>query len=116
MLLQMLNKINTATGLKPIPFGTTSTDGNYIVYNYYHTSDTGAVSQGRLELRLITHSVSDAEALRKKVVSALVTIGDTTEIDGINKVELNGGGQLKDFETNTIHTILYFDVIIRSEK
>lgn len=116
MLLQMLNKINSATGLKPIPFGTTTTKDNCIVYNCYTTADDGAVCQKRLELRLITHSVSEAETLRQQVVSALVTIGDTTEIDGVNKVTVGGGGQLKDFETNTVHTLLYLDIIIRSEK
>lgn len=116
MLLKLINALQLATGITLEPFGATSTSGNHIVYNSYPISDDGAVCQSRLELRLITHSAEQAELLKQKVISAIVTVGDNTEIDGINEVRLNGGGQLKDWETNAVHTLLYFYVITGSEK
>ena len=36
------------------------------------------------------------------------------KINGIYNCDLNGGGQFKEYSTNTIHTLLYFDIITRS--
>ena len=44
-----------------------------------------------------------------------VNTGDNMKINGIYNCDLNGGGQLKEYSTNTIHTLLYFDITTRSQ-
>lgn len=114
MITDIITALDDATSL-PIKPLYTDTIENCIVYNYYPTSDDGAVQQARLELRLITNTMANGELYRIKILQALVPIGDNTNIDGIYKCVLNGGGSLYEGSTNTFHTLLYFDIITRSE-
>jgi len=114
MIKKIISALEVATSLPVKPVFTTSL-GNQIIYNHYPVADNGAKSQQRLELRLITKTYSEAESYRKKIVGALVPIGDNILIDGITSCELNGGGSLYEGETKTYHTLLYFDYIHRSE-
>lgn len=114
MIRSIISALQTATGLPVKPVFTTELD-NQIIYNHYSVLDNGARSQHRLEIRLITHTYSEAESYRKQIIGALVPIGDEILIDGIVACELNGGGSLYEWETKTYHTLLYFDYIHRSE-
>lgn len=113
MLTTILETLQQDTGLTAYPLHTDSTD-DCIVYTHTISTDDGAVSTHRLEVRIITHSIADAEDYLKQVIQALVTTGDNTKIDGVYKCSINGGGQLEDLGTGTIHTILYLDYIQRS--
>lgn len=114
MITSIIDALETATELPVLPLFTTTID-NQIVYNHYPTSDNGAKSVQRLELRLITKTYSEAESYRKLIIEALVPVGDDVLIDGITDCELNGGGSLYEGGTKTYHTLLYFEYIQRSE-
>lgn len=114
MIKKIITALENATSLPVKPMFTTEI-GNQIVYSHYSVLDNGARSQQRLEIRLITTSYSDAESYRKRIIGALVPVGDNILIDGITSCELNGGGSLYEGETKTYHTLLYFDYIHRSE-
>lgn len=113
MLSTIINTIQTSTGLTVYPLSVDSTE-DAIIYVHNIISDDGAVSKHRLELRIITHSIADVEDYRKQIVQALVTTGDNAKIDGIYQCSVNGGGQLQDKGTHTVHTILYLEYITRS--
>lgn len=114
MIKKIISALEVATSLPVKPVFTTSL-GNQIIYNHYPVIDNGAKSQQRLELRLITKTYSEAESYRKKIIGALVPVGDNILIEGITSCALNGGGSLYEGETKTYHTLLYFDYIHRSE-
>ena len=114
MIDKILDVIESATSLHPEPFDIDSVR-NGITYKYYTSTDDGAVARKRLELTLITLTLEDADKYRKEIINALVTSGDESKLDGIYKCVQNGGGTLKNYETNTIHTMMYFDVIERTE-
>mgnify|MGYP000858026498 CR=1 FL=1 len=109
MIKEILAAIKTATGIMPVPFALDKI-ANGIVYSYYTTADDGAVSKRRLELNLVTLTLADADKYKDKIIGALVTEGDEEKIGGIYRCAVNGGGQLKNFETGTIHTMIYFDI------
>lgn len=114
MIKKLLDAIEAATTLHPEPFAIDSVrDG--ITYKYYTSSDDGAVARKRLELTLITLTLENADKYKKQIINALVTTGDESKLIGIYKCAVNGGGVLKNYETGTIHTMLYFDVIERTE-
>lgn len=114
MLKEIIAKLKESTNLPVKPFGTKEIE-NCIVYTYNPSSDNGALSQSRLELRLITKDIETAETYKKLIINTLVTVGDEQKIDGIYQCNLNGGGQLRDDNTKTIHTLLYFDILTRSQ-
>lgn len=114
MILGIKEALENATGL-PIKALYTSNLENCIVYNYYCELDNGATAQNRLELRLITDTLKNAELYRKKIIEALVETGDLHEkVEGIYECRQNGGGRLYEGGTQMYHTIMYFDVITRS--
>lgn len=114
MILTIINALSSATNL-PIKPNYTDTIENCIVYNVYPQMDDGATQLTRLELRLITDTMANGEIFRKKIIQALVPVGDNKPFTDIYKCELNGGGMMYDDATNTVHTLLYFDIITRSE-
>lgn len=109
----IIKAIETATQIPVKPFGTETIE-KCICYTIYPISDDGVVAQDRLELRLITNTLSEADELKKAILKILLTIGDTEKYNYKSCI-VNGGGQLKDFNTNTIHTILYFVITRKSE-
>lgn len=114
-MIKTIRKILTsATGLDVKPFDT-NTISDCICYTYYTLEDDGAKAKQKLELRLITTTYEQAEVNKKRIIEALVNTGDNMKINGIYNCDLNGGGQLKEYSTNTIHTLLYFDIITRSQ-
>lgn len=111
---KILRVLESATNLPIKPFETDVVE-DCIVYKYSSISDNGIVAQQKLELRIIGKTYADVVSIETKVKSALITIGDEQKVQGLNSVELNGGGTLKDYSTNTIHSLLYFIIKIKSE-
>lgn len=114
MIKKIKQILTSATGLDVKPFETKSIE-DCICYVWYMTDDDGAKARHKLELRLITTTYEQAEVNKKKIIEALVNTGDNMTIEGIYNCDLNGGGQLREYATNTIHTLLYFDIITKSQ-
>lgn len=113
MIEKIVQALRSATRLPVKPLSTTD-NKECILYNLFPQTDDGAVATHRLELRLITKTVEDADHYRKLIIETLVNSGDNIKINGIYNCDLNGGGQEVEFETNTIHTFLYFNLVTRS--
>ena len=114
MIRSIITALEKATSLPVKPLDTDTIE-DCIVYRIYPNKDDGATSQQKIELRLITETLAEAAVYRKQIIKALVPTGDNQTITGIYKCILNGGGQLKEYSTNTIHTLMYFDILTRSE-
>lgn len=102
----IITLIENATGIKPVPFETRSVEEDAVVYQLYQISEI----QWRLEVRVISHTYTDANEIAEKIVSCLTDFGDYQFINTVTSISINGGGILKDYETNTIHRLLYFNV------
>lgn len=114
MLTKVINTLEVATKLPVEPFETDEIK-DCILYKYYPVSDDGAVAQHTIEIRLITNTIERAEIYKKQIIKALVSVGDDEKIEGILSCELNGGGSLKEYGTNTIHSLMYFNLTTRSD-
>ena len=110
---QIIKELTDILSVPVLPFETPKIQ-DCVCYKYYMERNTGAVEQYRLELRIITKTVTSAEDIKQKILQALVTVADNEKL-GYKSCELNGGGALKDADTNTIHTLLYFDIVKKSE-
>lgn len=113
---EIVKILKQATNLPVQAFDLTPTteEINGVVYKLIQTNDNGAVAQWRLEVRLITSNLRESEILKSNILKALVTTGDEQKSENILTCQLNGGGSLKDYNTNTVHNIMYFDLITRS--
>ena len=87
MLKQILKQLKTATGLPVYPLATTKIE-DCIVYNHIVTNDDGAVSRQRLEIRIISFRMADAEKHRKEIIRTMVPSGDNLSMDG-NRSDFN---------------------------
>lgn len=113
---EILELIKEATGIDAIPIHTESVANDTICYKDYSLSDDGVISRHRVELRIITKEYARADIIRAQLINALVTRGDDNLTQNILSCALNGGGRLFEYETNTIHTLVYFEFIKRSIK
>lgn len=113
MLTKAIEAMTNAVDVPVKPFGTDILEET-VCYTWAPQTDDGAVTVGRLELRLITRTVAKAEELRKSLLSALVTVGDNPK-NGYLSCVLNGGGTLWDDEIKMTHTILYLYITMKSE-
>lgn len=102
---KVLKAIENITKIKPIPLQTDKAE-KVIIYNYYPT----AAFKYRLELRVISFTFADATETANAIIKGLCNFGDSNKIEGISAIDLNGGGCLKDNQTNTIHRLMYFDI------
>lgn len=84
---------------------------NGIVYNFVPLTDNKIVRTERLEIHIIASTLAEAWAIDEEVRHILLTIGDEALIEGINKVEINGGGSLEDIATGTKHIITYYYLV-----
>lgn len=109
MITEIIKKLETVTGLPVEPFGTGAIK-DCICYRWIPSSSDGCISQYRLELRIICKTINTAQQVSKQIKGALLNIGDTAKLDGVLEVTQNGGGSLQDFGTQTIHTLLFFNV------
>lgn len=114
ILENLIDTVETATSLSAKPYETQNAD-SCIVYQWSTVSDDGAVEVDKLQIRIIGKTLTEVLANEAKVKNALIAIGDTCKVNGINSIVLNGGGTLKDFETNTMQSINYFYITKKSE-
>lgn len=109
----LIELIEQNTGLKCVPLHTDSLN-DCIVYTEQVLADDGAKAKHRLELRIISQTYKNAEIYRDALINCLVNIGDEIKIDNILEGNINGGGVLYDYGTQTIHNIQYFEFITKS--
>lgn len=114
VLENIIALIESATGLQMKALDTDNAN-DCIVYQYYTVSDNGAVAQNKMQIRIIAHSLNDVLNYENQIKNVLLCAGDISKVEGIKSIELNGGGTLKDYNTNTIQNILYFIITKRSE-
>ena len=112
-MIRIINELDNVLSVPLLPFETNKIQ-DCVCYKYYCDGDNGAVAQYRLELRIISKTVARATDIRNEILQALVTVADNEKL-GYKSCELNGGGTLQDADTNTIHTLLYFDIVKKSE-
>lgn len=105
-MINLLSAIETATGLKAKPFDTDTIE-TCITYRYWQTSRF----RYRLEIRVIGFTLKEVDEIAEDILNGINDFGDTAYVQGFTSVELNGGGVLKDYSTNTIQKLLYFDVV-----
>lgn len=107
-MLNIINKIEDITGFKPIPIQTKSTD-DCVVYKYWQTE----TFKYRMELRCIAGTLSDAEHTAAAIIQGLCNVGDVNKLQSYPSIVLNGGGVMIDNNTNTVHRLLYLDIVKR---
>lgn len=110
---RIIKAIESATGLFVKPLKTDKVE-ECVVYAIVPQTDDGAVATYRLELRIITNTVAKGEEVKSAILSTLLTVGDIPK-HGYNECYLNGGGQLYDADTKTVHTLLYLYITKKSE-
>lgn len=82
-----------------------------IVYNFTPLTDNKIVRTERLEIHIIADTINEAWDIDEQVRHILLTIGDEALVEGIHKVEINGGGSLEDVATGTKHIITYYYIV-----
>lgn len=97
------------------PNGTENADGNSIVYSLTPLTDDRIKRTDRLEIRIIAKSVKRMFSIDTIVRKLLLTLGDEPLRTGIQKVEINGGGQMEDLNTATYHLLAYYIITSRSD-
>lgn len=117
VLINLINAIETA--LTPLnlplkPFGTFEVE-DCVCYTFYNENDNGCVRNDRLELRVIAYQMDTLFEAETAIKQALVSVGDIGKISGIKSIEENGGGLMQDTETKTVHLLMYFTIISKSE-
>ena len=105
-MIDLINAIGTASGISVKPFDTDKVE-TCITYRYWQTSRFN----WRLEIRIIGFTLAEVEDILEDVLDGINDFGDTAKVEGYASVELNGGGMLKDYATNTVQKMLYFDVV-----
>lgn len=78
-----------------------------IVYNILPITNNGTLRKDKLEIRIIGSNLVELNQLHDKINKALLTVGDSTD-PTIRKIELNGGGLLKQPENNLYHHLAYY--------
>lgn len=102
-------------------FNGTDTIQDCVVYNYYNTSNDGIKETYHLELHIIVKGTKEksllkVEEMKNTINNLILTRADNKLTDRIRKVYQNGGGQLTDSNTDTIHQIIYYDILYVKEK
>lgn len=115
MVLNELLNILKSLGYPVKPFGTDEIE-DCIVYNFIPLTSDKIKEQNRLEITVISKSMSDGLKTLEDVKGLLLTQGDEQLTDSILNVALNGGGSLKNLETNTFHFKANFIVLSRYRK
>ena len=106
---KILELIETATGIKPVPLQAELKDGfqEAIVYKQW---DTAAHNQ-HAEFRVIAKKYYRAQEISSQLILAIVDFGDYCPIQGYTSCLLNGGGELVDNNTHTYHKLMYFNLV-----
>lgn len=104
-MITLLRAIADASGYEPKPLETSEVE-TCIVYRYYQNTRFNY----RLELRVIGFTLKEVDSIVENILEGINNFGDTAKVNGFTNIELNGGGVMKDYQTNTVQKVLYFDV------
>lgn len=115
MILKQILTVLQGTGYKIYPFGAPKAE-DCIVYNFVPLINDGVKEQSRLEITVISKSMSKAYEMLGKTEAKLLTVGDEKFNNDILEISLSGGGSLENLETETIHLKAYFIVKNRYRK
>lgn len=107
-MIRIVKELTEKLNVPVIPVETNKVQ-NCVVYQWYGV----ALYNYRLQLRVIAESFDKCEEISKEVMKTINDFGDLNKVKGIASVELNGGGSLKDNQTNTIQRIMYFDIVTK---
>ena len=105
-MIELLEAIGSSTGYNPKPLETDKVE-TCIVYRYHQTGRFNY----HLELRVIGFSLMEVDSIVEDILEGINDFGDTAKVRNFASIELNGGGVMKDNNTNTIQKVLYFDVV-----
>lgn len=89
--------------------------GECVIYQITPQIDNKAHQTLRVQLSIITETLSKALEIEKVLKQLLLTIGDQPLTDNILQVEANGGGSLYDYNRQKYHHYIYLDIVCRSE-
>lgn len=81
-----------------------------ILHKFVPLSSDGIKEQNRLELTFIHEDELIAKKLMNRVKELLITVGDNKLNNEILEISLNGGGNLVDYQTNTIQLKAFFNI------
>lgn len=115
MIQEVITLLRTQTNYEYYFDATKDLKKDVVVYNYYDSVDNGIYKESRLELHIIVKGVDEAAIIRseemyKTINKVLITVADNKLTENILEVEQNGGGLLTDYNTKTIHKIMYYNI------
>ena len=115
MIAELITYLRKNTPYKYYFNGTDSIQ-DCVVYNYYETSNDGIKETYHLELHIIIKGTKEksllkVEEMKNTINKLILTRADNKLTDRIRKVYQNGGGQLIDSNTDTIHQMIYYDIL-----
>lgn len=79
-----------------------------IVYNY---SPVAQSNRFRLDIRVISESLSRCLEIRSLMEDLFVGIGDTVKVPKCTKITFEGGASARETETNTVHLLFSISFI-----
>lgn len=89
--------------------------GECVIFQVTPQVDNKAHQTMRMQLSIITKTISKAFEIEKVLKQLLLTKGDEPLTSNILQVEANGGGSLYDYNRQMYHHYIYLDIINRSE-
>ena len=93
----------------------TSYLGDCVIFQVVPQVDNKAHQTMRIQLSIITKTISQAILIEKVLKQLLLTKGDEPLTYNILQVEANGGGSLYDYNRQMYHHYIFLDIICRSE-
>lgn len=113
VLVSILGKLNSNANLKALvtsinPFGVTSINKAY--YKYINLTSDKAIGQSRFEFTVVCDNYINSLKAINEAKRSLLTLGDEMLDSNILSVRLNGGGSLRDLDTNTFHESAFFTI------
>lgn len=113
VLVTILGKLNSNANLKAIvssinPFGVT--DINKAYYKYINLTSDKVIGQARFEFTVVCDNYINSLKGIAEAKRSLLTLGDEMLDNNILNVTLNGGGSLRDLDTNTYHESAFFTI------
>lgn len=111
MLMRLLQAIESATGIKPVPQVITGTRG--IAYDWEVSFDNGSMTTANLSVRVISTANDEVLMLSDQIKKALISFGDGSPVPGVASAFINGQSHLPVDEVKQVITKYQF--IYRSE-
>lgn len=101
-------------------FDSTNKAEECVVYSYSPKTDDGIKALYQLTLRIICKGRKEAtlmriENMKKAIQNKIITIGDNPLTENILSVYQNGGGVMVDYDTDTTHEIMYYDIVYKED-